>query len=255
MENSNQPIFIIGSPRSGTSLLRLILDSHTNISCGPESKFLPEMSQLICEKYWFAITDYGFDQAYWQQKNAKYFSDFQTEYAQKRGKKRWAEKTPAYSLNLDLINSLFPDCQFIHMIRDGNDVLASIIKRWGYLKGFQFLFKWKEYVEECQRFGASINPQRYIEIRYEELVNNPEVILKKLCQDFLHEPWQESLLKYQDFPHDGKGWDNFPDQSQDQDLKIYNSNIGLGKKELNPIMKAIFQMSSRDLLKHLGYQE
>ena len=155
MANSNKPIFIIGSPRSGTSILRLLLDSHPNISCGPESKFLIEMNNLICKKFWFALADFGFDKSYWQLKNAQYFSDFQYEYARKRGKKRWAEKTPAYSLDLEVINILFPDCQFIHIIRDGHDVLASVVRRWGYIKGVKFLYKWKKYVRDCQNFGAS----------------------------------------------------------------------------------------------------
>lgn len=255
LEKSSRPIFIVGSPRSGTTILRLLLDSHPNISCGPESKFLIDINNLVCDKYWHAVTEFGFDKSYWQLKNAQYFSDFQYEYAYKRGKKRWAEKTPAYSMNIETINELFPNCQFIHIIRDGYDVLASVIRKWGYIRGVKFLllYKWKKHIKKCQSFGVNVGSERYIEIRYENLVKDPEVTLKKLFEGFLHETWSEEILRYQDFPHDGEGWDNFPKQSRHRDMKIYSTSIGLGKKELNPLIKTLFQLSSQDLLNDLGY--
>ena len=107
--------------------------------------------------------------------------------------------------------------------------------------------------ETVKILALVLSSERYLELRYEDLVTDPEKTLKNIFLDYLNEPWSEDILRYQDFPHDGQGWNHFPKQSQDQDIKIYSTNIGLGKKELNPLMKAMFQLSSKDLLEDLGY--
>jgi hypothetical protein len=70
---AQKPIFIIGSPRSGTTLLRLILDSHPNISCGPETHFLVDLSKIV-NVHWEQVEAFGFDKAYWHQKLASFLT-------------------------------------------------------------------------------------------------------------------------------------------------------------------------------------
>ena len=65
-------IFIVGCPRSGTTMLRLILDAHSNISCGPETDFLVEFGRSL-ENHWPHLELYGFEQAYWEQKTADFY--------------------------------------------------------------------------------------------------------------------------------------------------------------------------------------
>src|SRR5205085_6800691 len=170
---SNRPIFIVGCQRSGTTLLRLMLDSHPNVSCGPETRFLQDFAKLTSES-WDRLSLYGFPKSYWLDKSAEFFDSFQTEYAKSRGKTRWADKTPRYALSLGYINELFPASQIVHVIRDGRDVGASHRDRWGYWSAVKAVEKWQRYIRAARRVGERMPGDRYAEVRYEELVRDPE---------------------------------------------------------------------------------
>src|SRR3954453_6132576 len=113
-----RPIFIVGCQRSGTTLGGLMLDSHPNISCGPETRFLADMAKITTEN-WKRMSHFGFDKDYWHRSIARFFEGIQQDYAASKGKTRWADKTPRYALSLGFIDQLFPRCQVIHVVRDG----------------------------------------------------------------------------------------------------------------------------------------
>ena len=121
---ADSPIFIIGCGRSGTTLLRMMLDSHPRISAGEETKFLTDLQPIVGE-HWSLLSAYGFSREWWLDRIRAFYGDFQAEYLAKRGKQRWAEKTPGYTFHLDFIAELFPDAQYVHVIRDGRDVALS----------------------------------------------------------------------------------------------------------------------------------
>lgn len=256
MIETQRPIFIIGCPRSGTTLLRLILDSHPNISCGPETKFLEDLETIV-GKHWVRIERYGFEKSYWHQKMAEFFNSFQMEYTAKRGKQRWAEKSPNYTRKLGFINALFPNSQFIHIIRDGRDVVASHRDRWGYKAGIQATKTWGNDLKSAVKFGKKLPGNRYYELRYEELVKNTEKTLLPLFE-FLQEPWDTNVLKYNETEHD-----NAPEyetqaesrrQSNNDNSVIYTSQVGAGKRSFDPFLRVLFNLRCGALLKELGYQ-
>lgn len=253
---AQKPIFIIGSPRSGTTLLRLILDSHPNISCGPETHFLVDLSKIVNAR-WEQVEAFGFDKAYWHQKIASFFDSFQTEYAQKRGKQRWAEKTPKYTTMLGFINELFPDSQMIHIIRDGRDVVTSHRDRWGYKVAMRSINDWKRYVTLATEFGKKMPSDRYIEVRYEDLVTQPEDILHGLF-DYLGEPWDPIVLKHNEVKHDMReeSLSVTDDSRRTASAKsaIHSSRVGAGKSELDPLLKGMLYFRAGKLLNELGYQ-
>jgi hypothetical protein len=258
MNNNSQrpPIFIVGSPRSGTTLLRLIMDSHPNISCGPETKFLTEFKK-VTSNYWDTVKNFGFERTYWYEKTADYFNAFQQEYLQKRGKKRWAEKTPGYTINLDYINCLFPNSQIIHIIRDGRDVVASHRDRWGYKSALNSIDTWKKYVKMARDFGKNLPKDRYFELRYEDLVTQTEPQLRALFE-YLQESWDPIVLKYNEVPHDvadvyQKATDERRKIGKDSSL-IYSSQVGSGQQKLDMFLKFRFNQKAGDLLRELGYQ-
>src|SRR3972149_1003052 len=111
------PIFVIGSPRSGTTLVRLILDSHPRISCGEETHFLRDLESIV-GRHWPLISTYGFDQEWWLRRIAGLYEGFQAAVLARSGKARWAEKGPTYTLHLDFIERLFPDPVYVHLVRD-----------------------------------------------------------------------------------------------------------------------------------------
>jgi hypothetical protein len=258
MAEKRPPIFIIGSPRSGTTLFRLILDSHQNISCGPETHILKDLSKVL-GPYWVLLQRYGFEEAYWCERIASFFGGFQEDYAERRGKNRWADKTPVYALHLDFINRLFPNCVFIHVIRNGYDVVKSHYDRWGYRKAMEAAWsKWHLYVSQARVLGRGLPQDRYLEIRYEDLVTDTEKKLREVL-DFLGEPWDPAVLDHQSMPHDVAELYKEQTDRRRRDGKdrraVYRSRIGSGAKELDGLLKTVMNLTSGALLEELGYKD
>jgi len=253
---SNRPIFIVGCQRSGTTLLRLMLDSHQNISCGPETRFLQDFAKLTSES-WDRLSLYGFPKSYWLDKAAEFFDSFQAEYAKSRGKTRWADKTPRYALSLAYINELFPTCQIVHVIRDGRDVVASHRARWGYGSAVKAVEKWPRYIRAARRVGDRLPDDRYIEIRYEDLVVDTESSLRQLLQ-FLGEPWDAAVLDYDSAPHDVAGRYEQFSKSRRHDASeggpVYRSRVGAHRREVDPFLRALIAVRAGSTLRALGYQ-
>jgi hypothetical protein len=253
---SNRPIFIVGCQRSGTTLLRLMLDSHPNVSCGPETRFLQDFAKLTSES-WDRLSLYGFPKSYWLDKAADFFDSFQAEYAKSRGKARWADKTPRYALSLAYINELFPTSQIVHVIRDGRDVVASHRDRWGYRSALKAVEKWPRYIRAARRVGDRLADDRYTEVRYEDLVLDTEPTLRQLVQ-FLGEPWDDAVLEYDKAPHDVAGrYEQFSsDRRQDgsEDGPVYRSRVGAHRHEIDPLLRALIAIRAGSTLRALGYQ-
>ncbi|ETX08359.1 sulfotransferase family protein [Candidatus Entotheonella palauensis] len=246
-----RPIFIIGCPRSGTTLLRLMLDSHPHISCGPESHFLTDLAGIV-DRHGARIGRFGVDRDQWYEKTAHFFHAFHMAYAQKRGKQRWAEKTPKYTRHLALVNQLFPDCQLIHMIRNGRDVVSSYHQRWGYLSAVKTAaYRWREYITLARDFGKTLPKDRYFELGYEDLVNDTEMTLRGMFE-FLQEPWVPDVLNYQDAPHDVN--DLYATSTQafrsESAGVVYTSRMD---KNVDPFLKTVMRVGSGRLLQELGY--
>jgi len=197
------PIFIVGSPRSGTTLTRLIIDSHPAIACGPETHFLVEMESIVT-RHWHRIERYGRDKEYWYARCASFFGDFQADYAASKGKVRWAEKTPSYSKHLPFVLELFPQAQIVHVIRDARAVVASSFDRWGWRNAMGAPQKWVDSVSAARAAGLMLPPGQYLEIRFEDLVGRTEPTLQSLFA-WLGEIWDPRVLDYDEFDHDESG--------------------------------------------------
>jgi hypothetical protein len=254
---ANSPIFIVGCQRSGTTLLRLILDAHPNISCGPETRFLADLAGITADPNWQRMRLYGFPKEYWHQRIATLFDTFQTEYAHARGKVRWADKTPHYALCVDYLNELFPTCQVVHVIRDGRDVVASHRDRWGYLSALKAVRKWPWYVRAARAAGARLPADRYREVRYEQLVTDPEGTLRQLL-DFLGETWDPILLEHDKRPHDVPerylAFSSSRRMANAQKPTIYRSRVGAGCRELDPLLRLLVTRLAGRTLRELGYR-
>lgn len=250
------PIFVVGCQRSGTTLLRLILDSHPNISCGPETRFLADFEHLTGAS-WQRLSQYGFPKRYWHAQTAAMFETIKSDYARRHGKVRWADKTPLYALSLDFIGELFPTCQVIHVVRDGRDVVASHRARWGYLSALKAVSKWPRYVRAARHAGAALSPGRYHEVSYESLVSEPEKTLRELLT-FLDEPWDPVVLDHDRLPHD------VPEHYQrlashrrsaaGEPGPIYRSRVGAHRRELDPLLRLLCRVVAGSTLRELGYQ-
>ena len=257
-----QPIFIIGCPRSGTTLLRVIIDSHPNICCGPETHLIKHLEDLKykIDKQWKNLELYGVPKDSVVKKIREIFDVFQENYVKTKNKRRWAAKTPEDIFHVDFINELFPQCKFINLIRDGRDVVSSFKRRWGRRTVFHAIKKWNESMRLTLKFREKFDKNRYLEVRYENLVSNPEEETKKIMH-FLGEKWFPCLIEHHKIKHDF--WFNvkknidFKHEKQpfrhSPSKPIFSSSVGKWKTNLNFYEKIFVKIFMKKNLKTMGY--
>jgi hypothetical protein len=186
--------FIVGFPRSGTTLLRLMLDSHSKVAIPPETHFLEPLLQspypsgqeaihhILSAERW---PDFGLDASTLAIHSAKTAQEviqaFYSAYAEKRQKEFWGDKTPRYGRILGALAQFFPSIAVVHIIRDARDVFVS--RRETYspqpLSSQRHAESWKSYIETVR--SAIEHLESYTEIRYEDLVSFPQSCLSKIC--------------------------------------------------------------------------
>ena len=111
-------------------------------------------------------------------------------YAAQHGKSRWGDKTPMYMQYLPLLERLFPTARFVHLVRDGRDAALSFLSMpagimtegWGHPRDAEgFACQWRTEVAAALALGRRVGPERYLELRYEDLVARPEDALQRIC--------------------------------------------------------------------------
>ena len=252
-----RPIFVIGSPRSGTTLLRLILDSHPRISCGEETHFLRDLEAVV-GRNWDLVATYGLSREWWIEHIRGLYEAFQAEVLTRSGKTRWAEKDPTYTLHLPFIEELFPTAVYVHLLRDGHDVVASFRDRWGYKSAARAArSEWARYVTAARDLGTRLPADRFLELRYEELVADPAGQGQRLF-DFVGEAWEPTVLDFD--PKDHRATDRYQwftaqrREASGDGNTIYQSRVGAGGRSLDPMLRTILRRRHGDLLRELGYQ-
>ncbi|MEV0417516.1 sulfotransferase family protein [Streptosporangium canum] len=220
---SDRPIFVIGCPRSGTTMLQLMLHSHPRIAVPPETRFLvpgyyrrfvfgdlrEQGNRRRLGRWIVSDKDTKF-------KELKLDGEELIEniaagpptlgsamgitfrsYAEQHSKSRWGDKRPSYFHHVDLLLRLFPDAQFVHLIRDGRDCVASLKEMPWYTKDvFHAVTNWAEAIDYGRRHAKNLPADSYYELRYEDLTAYPETELGKLC-DFLGEDYDPAMSEPQ----------------------------------------------------------
>jgi len=194
--------FVVGCPRSGTSLLRAMLDSHPEMAIPTESHFIPKLvgspsalaGTLSKEsnflKWGIAIPPLEDVRDYSEAIRRIYAS-----YAEAQGKPRYGDKTPAYVLHIPFLAHLFPESGFIHVIRDGRDAALSLLDvGFGPSTLEQAALRWRRYVSAGRIAGRAL-PGRYLEVQYERLVDDAESTLRMIC-DYLALSYSPAMLEY-----------------------------------------------------------
>lgn len=208
--------FIVGAGRSGTTLLRLMLDAHPDLAIPPETHFVPRLAK-VCEHasnpqqaFLETVTshrrwgDFHMNEELLAQRIAaiepfdisEALRAFYELYAKRFGKSRWGDKTPGYVHRMIFIQGLLPEARFIHIIRDGRDVFLSTKDLWfGPNSVEEAARRWQSWIKEARRQSQKL--PHYLETRYEDLVSNTEATLRKIS-DFVDLPWDPSMLAYYD---------------------------------------------------------
>jgi|GEM_PF-593486 len=263
VEQLKDPIFIGGCGRSGTTLLRVMLDSHKNIACGPESAL------LITNDFGSADLGFKFDLpigiiqllANQSANKVEFINQFFSLYAMERGKSRWAEKTPRNVYALDFIFDQFSDAKFIHVIRDGRDVVNSLRThpRYRVVDGERVPTNIFRPLEPC--IGRWLNDTQqgltgrkyrgYYEVRYEDLVYNPEPTFRELLE-FLGEPWDANVLDFYQEKKASRNVLKFP-QNVEATKRINTKRVQRWVTEFTPEDAQTFEELAGELLRKLGY--
>ena len=212
------PGFIIGVYRSGTTLLRYVLDSHSHIAVPPESNYLQALAGFS-EDPWVrkGFTGIGVD----NEGLLQHLRDFAwgplDDYAIAKGKQRWFDKTPSYTNILPFLQQLFGhECRYIMLYRHGLDVANSMTNGhnsgviYGPTKAYVtdpgvspqqgYTRYWADQCRKMLAFEAE-HPQQCVRIRYEDYAADPETYLPPLFSA-IGEPWQPDVLKFYEKSHD-----------------------------------------------------
>ena len=276
-------IIIGGSGRTGTTLLRCLIDTHSKYACGPESCLLSNSAK---NRHGYTPANFKsqmnnpFGRQEWQvfAKNfeiplhrvesmlesspgrTQFIETFLRDYAERKGKERWAEKTPWNVLELNYIFDHFPNAIFVHAIRDGRDVMCS----WFTVPetapggralrgdGLDGLFDyWKRAVKPALEWR---NHNRYMEIRYEDVVTTPEEALTPLLSR-VGVKWEPSMLCYFlrpriDMRDPARCWTPLCNKPIDV------NRIGRWYEHMTPEMHEVFRrLGGYELNAQLGYKE
>ena len=253
MQQENRcPIIIGGFYRSGTTLLRRLLDSHPNICCGPEVKFFRDFygnylkDDLAHIRLFSTIRTTGLDDGTLLEIFGKAFITCHELASRRSGKSRWADKNPENVLYLDQWYTLFNgDFIFVNVIRNPLDTLASLNEA-GFKKTIPKKFVQKvalfdEYLDKAFSF-IDTHPDMSFTLRYEDLVTNPQEVLSTLLV-YLGEPYDEVMLR-DFFSHDRKS--GIEDRKVAKTRSIHSHSIGRWKKDLS-------KRQIRICKKHLGF--
>lgn len=212
---------IVGAPRSGTTLLRMMVDSHPEAAIPSETVFLPAAikASLASDRPAEAFVAAMYSHERWSDQHldateilaeieragcfgaagryelGEVIRIFYRMHARRAGKIRWGDKTPQYNHQLRLLGGLLPETRFIHLVRDGRDVALSIRSFWWGQKTVDEAAEWwSEQIAKTRRQAAEV--EHYLEVRYEDLVRDPRRELHRICE-YLELPWEKQMLDYQ----------------------------------------------------------
>lgn len=122
---------------------------------------------------------------------AALFQDF----ADRRGKQRWGDKTPRNILSVGWLSEVYPKSRFLHIIRDARDVAASLCKAGWHATLFRAARFWKDRVEAGRLAGSVLPPDRYLELKYEDLLIAPQASLQGVAE-WLGVGYEPAMLQY-----------------------------------------------------------
>jgi hypothetical protein len=225
--NRNPYLFVVGCPRSGTTLLQRMLDAHPQLAVANDSHFIPRVFRKLAAAgdvpltaeiiaavenyhrfYRLGLSHELVERAAAAARTyAQFVAALYTEFARMHGKQLGGEKTPDYVRHLTLLHRLFPQSKFIHITRDGRDVMLSTLEWAKEDKGPGRLELWKEapvavcalwwkwQVSSGRHDAAQLPSSVYSEVRYDDLIASPEPVLGSIAR-FLDLPDAPEMARY-----------------------------------------------------------
>jgi hypothetical protein len=265
---SEAPIFIVGCPRSGTTLLRDLLRSHPRISFPLESRVVPQLYRAHgdprnrAHARRIAADLLGtWDVATWRlglepadldhhRSFAELTAQLYETWAEREGKPRWGDKTPLYVLDLDTLLALFPSAQVINLVRDGRDVALSMMRQpWGPSNPYTAARMWRRAVAAGRHAASRLPSGALLEVRYERLLADPETELRRICE-FLEERFEPAMLTPSRLPTPSGRPQPWPAHLE---ATIDDTNSGHWKGGMSGADRAVFESVAGEELLLAGY--
>lgn len=280
-------VFVVGMNRSGTTLLRMMLDAHPQLTIPPETHFVPDLIKatrggdataedaLAAMKSAREWGDFGFSdeemlarlRALPKVKPGPAVRTFYDAYMEQQGKPRWGEKTPTYVQKMKLIQRALPEARFVHVIRDGRDVALSVLDRTVRdLTASDVARRWQRKIIKARE--DSPNLEHYTEIRYEDLILETEPVLRRVCE-FIELPWDDAMLAYHErsgerlqemaraLPGDGRAQELSVERRMETHAMTTKppsaDRVARWRAQMGAEQRAEFEAVAGELLTELGY--
>jgi len=223
-ESDRRPApFVVGVSRSGTTLLRLMLDAHPDLTIPAETHFVPMVAnvcdelvargtpgEVIRDRALATMTghprwgDFLLDPDEVRARMVRYdpittgdaIRAFYEACAAQQGKPRWGDKSPPYTYKAPRIQAVLPEAHFIHIIRDGRDVALSLAEvSWGPDDITEAAKKWVKELRKARKRAKQLARGTYLEVHYEDLVTDAEPVLRRIVEH-VDLPWSDQMLDY-----------------------------------------------------------
>jgi hypothetical protein len=270
------PFFIVGVQRSGTTMLRLMMNAHPLVAVPFEWVFLKSnewlrqfgdlsdpaaarrlLGELSHERF-VRKSKLVEDLNAVLTRPITNYADVVTatlqSYADRRGKPFAGLKVPGYSAELDRIHALLPESKIVHIVRDGRDVAVSNrTVGWASSHIMRNAADWRWQVLVGRKLGGLLGPHLYHEVHFEELVSQPERELRRICE-FLDLPYAPEMLEYPrgavaEMPPDSMSWHRRSVTAPD------TSRAGQWRGQLSAADVALFEEIAGDALAAFGYRK
>lgn len=267
MSDRSPLFFIVASARSGTTFLRLALNAHPKIAVPYESRFIVELyegPEVDRDTFLDRLRTHPRFQT-WELDIAEVAAAIgnrthllyaeaveaaYSAYARAQGKERWGDKTPRYVEHIPFLAQLFPETRFIHVIRDGRNVALSYSHvDFGPKNLARAARLWRRRVLAGVRDGRALPPGRYLEIRSEDLAEDPEGELRDICS-FLSVDFDPLML---DESARVKG--EMKGSKRNYDPKASGrARMSSWQQDMGPRDVEVFEVIAGDALSMLGYE-
>ena len=269
MTPGGPPLLILGVRRSGTTLLRVMLDRHSQIAVPDETYFVPQLAdrhlrRVEAEDFLEDVRrvvdwDLPLDKLRARLRDGMPVGEaigaVYAVYAEEQGKARWGDKTPMYMQNLRLLERLFPDARYVHLIRDGRDAALSFLamprgimtETWMQPRSTaDFASQWRTEVAAARRLGARVG-ERYLEVRYEEVVDDAAGVLRRVCT-FAGLEYESAMSDY------AGNVDVSAKPHQQRLLQPPTKGVRDWRAQMSAADVTTFERVAGDLLRELGYE-
>ena len=250
---TERPIFIVGTQRSGTTLLRLILDSHDRIAIGHESGFMraveatKRLPDYIYGDGWYRR--FGVDDDEMNRRLRDFYSSIFEQHARQQGKPRWGEKTPDNLFLIEEMFAIWPEAQFLCTVRHPGAVIASLARwNWDFDRALDY---WLSAYAASQR-ASHLGGASWYQLRYEDLVVAPRATLVRVL-DYLHEAWSDDLLMH-DRVQTARGRPEEVEGDTRNDRPIDTDSLDAWRSQFSSQQVSRIEQTAGEPMSTLGYE-